>query len=281
MSTTIGPFAFATSHLIFIAASLMALLIAWLLGRRTQVALGDAVLRIIAVGLLSARAVFVIKYVDMYVAAPWQIINLRDGGFELWAGVVAGILWSLRETRLLAKLRQQHTQIPRAAFAVIPSALIGAVAIYSAGQWYSAQHAHVGLPAIELVQLQSESASSQPINLADAYLGQPVIINLWASWCPPCVREMPLLEDAATRYPNVHVVAVNQGESSQQVRDFLSSQGLELPHVLLDPNAEFGRAIGSSALPTTLFIDSDGRISYAHIGEFSAATLERAVRQLN
>lgn len=288
MSITIGPFAFATAHLIFILASLTTIALAWWLGRRLHTSLSDAAFRIIAVGLISARVIFVIEYVDAYLSAPWQIINVRDGGFSLWAGLLAGAAWTGWEMRRLRtasrsehKLADSSTKLStklstKQAPARLLLALVVGVSIATAGfSWLNHQLSQTQFPQVSLQYLQG-----QPVNLAERFHGQPTVINLWASWCPPCVREMPLLEDAAKAWPDVHIVAVNQGESRQQVESFLQQQQLNLAIVLLDQRSEVGNLMGSHALPTTLFFNSDGSLSYTHIGEFSAATLQNAIRRL-
>ncbi|RUO24048.1 peroxiredoxin [Aliidiomarina minuta] len=266
MSVTAGPFAFATQHLIFLFSCVLALAIAWWLGRRQNVGAADAVFRIIAVALISARLVFVIIYYDSYFSAPWQIFNVRDGGFNLIAGFIAGIAWGLYELR----------RYPLARKAIATASLGGVTAGVLLSLLFQYQIQQTEFPQASLYNLQQES-----VNLSQDFAGQPVVINLWASWCPPCVREMPLLEDAAAKWPEVAFLTINQGEDSELVENFLQEQGLNLPHVLLDKNSEISDAIGSYALPTTLFFDSEGRLNTTHIGEFSAATLENAVRKLD
>lgn len=283
MSITIGPFAFATAHLVFILASMTTLALAWWLGRRLQLSLSDAAFRIIAVGLISARVIFVIKYVDAYLSAPWQIINVRDGGFSLWAGLLAGAAWTGWEILRMraAQLGKEAEQpSPDPAIKQAPARLVMALGIgltlaFAGHTWLNHQLSQTQFPQLSLQPLQGP-----PVNMAEQFYGQPTVINLWASWCPPCVREMPLLEDAAEAWPDVQIVAINQGESREEVMLFLREQQLSLPLVLLDQQSELGNLMGSHALPTTLFFHSDGSLSYTHIGEFSAATLQNAIRRL-
>lgn len=283
MSITLGPFAFATAHLIFIAASITTLAVAWWLGRRLQPSLGDAAFRIIAVSLISARVIFVIKYVDAYMGAPWQIINVRDGGFTLWAGLLAGAIWTvweIRRMRIASPVQDDESSTSTAPPSQGPTRLLLAlgigVSIATGGfSWLNHQLSQTQFPQVSLQSLQG-----QPVHMAERFYGRPTVINLWASWCPPCVREMPLLEDAAEAWPDIHIVAINQGEGRHEVESFLQQQELSLPVVLLDQRSELGSLMGSHALPTTLFFNSDGSLSYTHIGEFSAATLQNAIRRL-
>lgn len=266
MSVIVGPFAFATQHLIFLFSCALALAIGWWLGRRHEIGVADVVFRIIAVALISARLIFVIIYYDSYLSAPWQILNVRDGGFSITAGFIAGIAWGLYELR----------RYPSARRAITMASLSGVVTGVLLSFLLHNQVQQTEFPQASLYNLQQES-----VNLSQDFAGQPVVINLWASWCPPCVREMPLLEDAVEKWPEVAFLTINQGENLELVEGFLREQGLNLPHVLLDKNSEISDVIGSYALPTTLFFDSEGRLNNTHIGEFSAATLENAVRKLD
>ena len=66
-----------------------------------------------------------------------------------------------------------------------------------------------------------------------SFEGRQTVVNLWATWCPPCQREMPVLQKAQAARPDVHFVFVNQGESAQQVAAYLARSGLQLRNVLL------------------------------------------------
>src|SRR5690554_730160 len=112
-----------------------------------------------------------------------------------------------------------------------------------------ASQASIPLPDLQLVTLVE-----RPARLS-AYLGQLVVLNLWATWCPPCRREMPVLEQAQTAFPDVAFVLLNEGESAQQVLDFLKSENLTLTDVLLDPSSEAMRTMKTGGLPTTFFFD--------------------------
>ena len=114
------------------------------------------------------------------------------------------------------------------------------------------------------------------VQLAD-YKGGPLVINLWATWCPPCRREMPVLERAQHQRPDVTFLFVNQAESMQSVSTFLATQGLTLDNVLFDASGRLGQAVGSMALPTTLFYSAEGRLINSHLGELSQASLARAM----
>src|SRR5690606_184048 len=111
------------------------------------------------------------------------------------------------------------------------------------------------------------------LDLADLG-GQPVIINLWATWCPPCRRELPLFAEAAAAFPDVHFVFANQGESREVVADYLADRGdVNLTNVVLDRDQLTGDRFGSPGLPTTYFFDGAGWHVLTHVGEVSTVAL--------
>lgn len=123
------------------------------------------------------------------------------------------------------------------------------------------------IPAVALASL-----SGEPVRLA-AFGGKPLVVNLWASWCPPCRREMPLLRAAQLRHTDVNFVFVNQIESATAVQRYLGAAHIDLDNLLLDQHGALPAAIGSQALPTTLFFDAGGRLVERRLGELSAASL--------
>ena len=102
--------------------------------------------------------------------------------------------------------------------------------------------------------------------------GKPAAINFWATYCPPCRAEMPLLQRQVVSQSGVQLVLVNEGDGSRAVRDFLDSLGVRQP-ALLDSDLRVGHAYGAAALPMTVFIRADGTIAARHIGQLDAAVL--------
>ena len=110
--------------------------------------------------------------------------------------------------------------------------------------------------------------------------GRPLIVNLWATWCPPCRREMPVLAAAQQRERGVNFVFANQGENRATVARYLTASQLALANVTLDRYSELGSVAGSGMLPATLFYDGSGRLIDTYLGELTAATLEKKLNQL-
>ncbi len=115
--------------------------------------------------------------------------------------------------------------------------------------------------------LQATDLSGKTWRLADLR-GRAVLLNFWASWCPPCRAEMPSLQDMAAFYgpDKIIVLAINFKESQGTAARFARASALTLP-VLLDPHGDIARQWGVHVFPTTVLIDAAGRPSAVVRGE--------------
>lgn len=132
-----------------------------------------------------------------------------------------------------------------------------------------------------LSETQVTLLSGQSTSLAALADGKPLVVNLWASWCPPCRHEMPVLAAAQQREPGISFVFANQGEHAATVHYYLASSRLELANVALDRDGRLGSIAGTMALPITLFYDAQGRRVDTHRGALTAAALAAKLKQLN
>jgi thiol-disulfide isomerase/thioredoxin len=111
------------------------------------------------------------------------------------------------------------------------------------------------------------------------YDGEPVVINIWASWCPGCYREAADLARFAAAHPEVGVVGVNLQDSSSGARKFYRRYGWKFPSIA-DPNGKIAAALRLQGMPTTVFLDARHREVTRIIGETDLAGftdgLERA-----
>ena len=116
----------------------------------------------------------------------------------------------------------------------------------------------------------------QPIAMA-RWKDQIVVVNFWATWCPPCVEEMPDLQRVHDQYADRGVTVVGLGiDSPAALKRFRDQHGLTLPLLAAGASgSELGRALGnpSGALPYTILVDRKGRIVQARLGQVRPAEL--------
>ena len=295
LTFNIGPFPVAASQLTFFLAGLVSLGVGRLVANRQQrtQAINGIAFRAIAesaekpekpekpeklrisntlwdmflFGLVAARLAFVLTWLSTYRDNPWSMLDVRDGGFTPWAGVTAALLVALWQGARQVEIRKPLI-LGLFAGALTWGVLQGAMRLTT--------DADPGLPTVVLTTLSGESA-----DLATLADGKPLVVNLWASWCPPCRREMPVLAAAQQRESGVRFVFANQGEDAVAVLRYLSGNRLNLSHVVFDPAAALGTAVGSKALPTTLFYDAAGRLVDTHLGALSAASLSSKLKSLH
>ncbi len=118
------------------------------------------------------------------------------------------------------------------------------------------------------------------VKLSD-FIGKPVVINFWASWCPPCKSELPHFDKLAKEYEGrVDFLMVNlAGEKQESVKNFVRQNGYTFP--LYFDTAESGaKAYSVSSIPKTVFITADGDIGAERIGAMSEAVLRNYIEQL-
>ncbi|MGW8465592.1 prolipoprotein diacylglyceryl transferase family protein [Pseudomonas sp. CLCA07] len=265
LTFTLGTFAIALNHLLLISALALATFVGWQVAKRGGENPESVLFSLFLMGMLAARVSFVAVYWAHYRNDPWQIIDLRDGGFLAWPGAIVLLLAALYRGWRRPGLRRPLGFGVGSGLAFWLLATVS-LSIYEQG---------TRLPEITL-----RNAAGETVQLAD-YQGGPLVINLWATWCPPCRREMPVLENAQQQRPDLTFLFVNQAESMQSVATFLETQGLSLTNVLFDGGGRLGQAVGSMALPTTLFYSNDGRLLGSHLGELSQASLARALENFD
>jgi len=103
-------------------------------------------------------------------------------------------------------------------------------------------------------------------NISD-YKGRPVLINAWATWCPPCRAEMPDLHAFYLKHQaeGFEMLAINSGESQPVVASFIQQMGFTFP-ALVDQNKVVLDGLGISGLPTSILVGRDGTVKYIHVG---------------
>ena len=221
--------------------------------------------RAVALGALVARAAFVLAWRPAYAAHPLQILDLRDGGWDAPAGVVGACLVAIVACQSRAALRRPLLLGFAAAALVWTPGAIALLASPARG------------PALPAFELQAVDGSHRALA---AFAGKPTIVNLWATWCPPCRAELPLLAQTQAAHPELNVVFVDQGEPGEVVAAFLASAGLAPANMLLDPAMRTGARFDQRAYPMTLFFDAQGRLVDTRVGGLSAGTLAQKLAGL-
>jgi thiol-disulfide isomerase/thioredoxin len=265
--TGVGPL--SIRFVVVFAAVLVAWLVARVLTKRlapdaSYKAAGGMIFDALLIGLLLARVAYIAQWWREYLATPMAMLAIADGGYSWWAGVLTALAFVGWRTRANRALRRP----------VLAGVLAGMLAWAGAGGMIDL----LARSAPPLPGLQLTTLDARPIDLT-AYLGRPVVLNLWASWCPPCRREMPAFEQAQRAFPEVAFVMINQGESAQQASAFLRNEGLTFSDVLLDPASQAMQALGTRGLPTTFFFDAQGRLVHSHMGELTTAPLSNAISE--
>lgn len=256
---SIGPFAFDAGRLTALAAIVLFSVAVSLLSRRGKTGAETWVSLSILIWILGARAGFVLLHPDDFARAPLDVIKLWQGGFSATAGWITG-----GAVLVLAVVRGRR--------AVISPLLIAATL---AGGSHWAVSATLSRPDMTLPTMNLLALNGAEVPLAQR--DRVVVVNLWATWCPPCRREMPMMTDLAAEMPEVDFVFANQGESDRQIFAFLKAENLSQRGMLRDPEGQLMDRLGAVGLPSTLVFDDRGDLVRAHTGEISRAGLRAII----
>ncbi|MFD1912072.1 prolipoprotein diacylglyceryl transferase family protein [Halodurantibacterium flavum] len=261
----IGPLVFSAERLAAIVGIGLFLVAAevWGLWRGRRAHIASWAFAAVAVGILSARLGFVLANLESYRQTPLDVFAVWQGGFASQIGVygfVAVVIVSLLRGAAVAR-------------PLVVSALVGALG-FQAVEIVSSAERLGRLPEARFADL-----SGTPVTPADRN-GKPLVLNLWASWCPPCVREMPMMVEVAGESDAVDILFANQGETPERIRRFLEVTRLDGDRILLDPQSALMEKFGTVGLPATLFFDAEGRVQAVHVGEISRAELTARMQDL-
>lgn len=117
-----------------------------------------------------------------------------------------------------------------------------------------------------------------PVDLAD-FRGKPLIVNFWATWCAPCVKEMPDLQEVAEEAEGkVAFLGIDVEDAPPNAEPFVEELGITYP-LALDPRREYSRQVNNFGMPTTLFVDEDGLVQYRHTGAMDADQLRTLISE--
>ena len=215
-------------------------------------------------GFIGARIGHVIAFWPSFAEEPWRIIAIWQGGFSV-AGAAVGVAIVLAWA-----LWQSLPFVPAAA------ALWAGVMVWQVILLDVAPREPVALPAEPLTTIEGESLVLTSLVASD----KPIIINLWATWCPPCRRELPMLATVAEQRDDVVFLFASQGETAGHVGRYLADNDIRPEHMLIDTSGVLARNYSTVGLPVTLFIGTDGLLAHTHVGEISREVLLSRIARL-
>jgi len=161
----------------------------------------------------------------------------------------------------------QQTSVPSADASAAPDAPAPAAALET----------HAALDRFEWPTLHIATLTGEPYNLAD-HRGRWVVVNFWATWCAPCLKEMPELSELHARRGDITVVGLAYEEiEPEELRAFLAEHPVSYPVAIIDvdhPPPDFATPRG---LPTTYLITPDGHLARQFLGPVTAGQIEHAV----
>ncbi|TPV57848.1 TlpA family protein disulfide reductase [Aestuariibacter sp. GS-14] len=269
-SISIGPLGLSIEYALIWGALLLSWAGCYVFSRRADSPVtcyqfsSNAVFGAFAVGFFFARLGFIAGQWSYFHGDVMAMLDVRDGGFSVGSGLIATGLYvsysihrhpAIRSTLMWAGAATSAVMLP----------LYVAVSLSLRPEW-------MPVPTVDAL-------AGSPVTLSD-FKDKPLVINFWATWCPPCRREMPALARAQQHNPDIHIVLINQSESPAQVQAFLAEQELALNNMLMDVTGDVSREFGVAVLPTTLFYSRDGKLIYRHVGGVSDASLAKAIRML-
>lgn len=262
---SLGPIVLSVDRFAFIAGVTAFLVLVALIRRFGQppATLDAWATRLLVLGLVGGRLGYVALHLDIYAQAPLSVLAIWQGGFNAAAGfsaVAVGLGW-------MALRKQGHAA----------GVLLGAV-MAAALVWQGSLMAFPA-PRLDLPDVTFAALDGPDVALGQSQ-GRPVVINLWATWCPPCRRELPMMMELAENTPDVDVIFLNQGEFGPAIRAYLHDEGLSTDRVALDPEATAMALFDTPGLPATLFFSSSGQMESVHLGEISRAAFRSQLQAL-
>lgn len=135
-------------------------------------------------------------------------------------------------------------------------------------------------PKVEAPDFTVENADGEEVKLSD-YVGKPIVLNFWASWCSPCKSEMPEFNAAWEELDGeVQFLMVNMTDGARETvesaREYVEGEGFTFP-VLFDTKSEAAIAYSAYSLPTTYFIDAEGYVTARAVGAIDGETLQKGL----
>ena len=236
-------------------------------------------------GLVGARLVFVVLHWEFYQDAPWTMLYLWQPGYNMWAGTLLGLMIAIwRIAGQVDRQRLGYLKALSAGYGLGLSLLLSIFLLLTL-----AQRPGVLGPGDVVPDFTMETLEGQQVGFS-SLSGRAVVLNFWATWCPPCRREMPLLDAVQKEYADrgLVIVGINLSESKRQILNYLDRAAVNYP-IWVDASQQWVGAVSSRelfyrfsgvGLPTTIFVDGTGQIREIYVGELNRAKLQGNVDEL-
>lgn len=135
--------------------------------------------------------------------------------------------------------------------------------------------APAGTPEGALTLNGVDPTTGKTVSLAE-FAGKPIVLNFWASWCPPCREELPALMELARAHPEIQIVGINLQDAASDARELQQEIGFDWPSIT-DADGEIQRQLGVIGMPTTFFLDAEHRITGQVVGGTDVAGFEQGL----
>ena len=236
-------------------------------------------------GLLGARLGFVVLNWNAYRAAPWTALYVWQPGYLYFSGVLAGAAYALWQ------VIKKSPELRRSFLTVLAGGYLAAGLVFTTAILSTEFLKQPGIPGTgdSAPDFKLQNLSAETVQLSDL-AGRAVILNFWATWCPPCRREMPLLDELQKAYgeKGLSVIGLDINESPELVKSYVNAVDVSYPIWVdappgtpgFDSTQEIFSRFGGVGLPSTLFIDRAGVIRRIYVGELSRGFLQNQAENI-
>ena len=236
-------------------------------------------------GLLGARLGFVALNWSAYRAAPWTALYVWQPGYLYFSGVLAGAAYALWQ------VTKKSPELRRSFLTVLAGGYLAAGLVFTTAILSTEFLKQPGVPGTgdRAPNFKLRNLSAETVQLSDL-AGRAVILNFWATWCPPCRREMPLLDELQKAYgeKGLSVIGLDINESPELVKSYVNAVDISYPIWVdapagtpgFDRTQEIFSRFGGVGLPSTLFIDRAGIIRRIYVGELSRGFLQNQAENI-
>ncbi|MGU3574634.1 prolipoprotein diacylglyceryl transferase family protein [Brucellaceae bacterium C25G] len=262
-AVSLGPLVMDGSRFAVVAGMIAFLIITGILSSKVDPRFNGWAWAVLIGAIVGARIGHVVMHWQSFSQEPLRMLALWQGGFY-WPGAVVGLILATAFVLSGVILRL---------WALVPVAI--AVFVWNGVGMLNGTTQAISLPQQSFQTMREKSFSFEQERT------KPLVINLWASWCPPCRREMPMMAEMAAGNDQADFIFANQGEGRAAIQNYLNKNNIVLPEVILDQFSDLSRHYGAPGLPATLFITADGILKNAHLGEVSRETLQDNINRLN